>query len=159
MAQMPNDVTAPSAEAIKHTVRLWREKTHLRLTVLRRAVVSVMEQVSSPISAETVYRQMTAQGQELSLATTYRILKELEADGLLGRTMYHDALGARSLYAVRTGQQRPRHCFFECDICHTRRPLSAPALIDQLINAASHDGFQVQRELVVLMRCSSCETR
>lgn len=123
------------------------------------AVVQVMEQARDPVSAETVYRQLGEQGKTLSLATTYRILKELEANGLLRRDVHQDALGSRSLYSVRIGEQPPKACYFQCDVCHVKRRLPAPALIDQLVSAASHEGFHTQRELVIVVRCTKCAAK
>lgn len=143
-------------DQVKAKVLQWVRSTTLRLTLLRMAVVRVLEAAADPLSAEAVYRQLGAQGKELSLATTYRILKDLEAAGLLRREMHQDTLGMRSLYSIKLDESRPKICYFECDICKVKRRLPAPALIDQLANAAGHQGFHAQHEMVVIVRCADC---
>jgi Fur family ferric uptake transcriptional regulator len=163
MPPASHQFSEPSAQPVNQPVHLrvqqWMRSTPLRLTVIRLAVVRVLEQAADPLSAETIYRLLCGQGSSISLATTYRVLKELEASGLVGRVLHHDALGTRSFYAIHVGTQRPRACYFQCDLCGVRRRLPAPTLIDQLVNAASHEGYQAQAELVVIARCPDCQAR
>ncbi|MHA4870933.1 Fur family transcriptional regulator [Duganella sp. PWIR1] len=137
-------------------VAQWMRKTPLRLTVMRLSVVRVLEGAADPLSAEMVHRLLSEQECAISLATTYRVLKELENSGLVRRDMHVDALGSRSFYAIQLETPQQRDCYLQCDLCGHRHRLSAPSLVDQLVNALTHEGYQPSAELVVVGRCAAC---
>ena len=51
----------------------------------RRAIVALLEGQACALSASEIQRQLGDQGQDVSRATVYRVMEELEAIGLLQR--------------------------------------------------------------------------
>lgn len=143
-------------DPVGQRVQQWLRQTSLRLTIGRMAVVRVLVQAQGPVDAESVQRGMAEQGNSTSLATVYRILKELEQHALVEREWHHNSLGTRSCYLIKLGPQRKRACYFHCDVCGRRRKLAEPALANQLAAAAEHEGYDVRQELVVVSRCAAC---
>lgn len=143
-------------DPVGRRVQEWMRKTPLRLTIGRMAVVKVLVQAQTPVDAEAVLRGLVEQGSPTSLATVYRILKELEQHALVEREWHHNSLGTRSCYAVKLGPQHKRVCCFQCDVCGRRRKVAEPALATQLAAAAEHEGYNTQQELVVVSRCAAC---
>ncbi|WP_195763580.1 Fur family transcriptional regulator [Duganella guangzhouensis] len=143
-------------DAVTLQVQAWLRKTSLRMTVARMAVVQVLACAGAPVDAASVQRALLANGGDASLATVYRILKELEQHALVEREWHHTALGTHSCYQIRSGPERKRNCYFECDVCGRRRKVAEPALANQLVAAAGHEGYSPLQELIVISRCSAC---
>jgi Fur family ferric uptake transcriptional regulator len=77
------------------------KKAGLRVTLPRLKILQLL--VSHPdnhVTAEDVYREFMAAGEEIGLATIYRVLTQFEAAGLVKR---HHFEGAQSVFELDEG--------------------------------------------------------
>jgi Fur family ferric uptake transcriptional regulator len=76
-------------------------KAGLKVTLPRLKILEILE--SSPLrhlSAEAIYRELLATGEEIGLATVYRVLTQFEAAGLVIR---HNFEGGHSVFEMDSG--------------------------------------------------------
>lgn len=97
--------------------------THPRLKILR-----VLEQAREHhLSAEHVYKTLVASGEEVSLATVYRVLTQFEAAGLVDR---HNFEGGYCVFELR---QATHHDHLVCIKCgHVEE------FLDEIIESRQH---------------------
>lgn len=84
----------------------------LKVTAPRLKILRVLE--SSPqrhLTAEDVYRALLDSGEELNLATVYRVLTQFETAGLVSR---HHFEGGHSSFEIDSGEH---HDHIVCVIC------------------------------------------
>ena len=120
-----------------------------RLTRARRIILDVVRASEAHPSAATVYRDVRRRLPRVSLATVYRNLRMLAAEGLL--TERADVAG------MRFDGNTALHDHFTCVACG--RIYDVPALGARAVSArvASHTGFQVlSRRIEFYGRCGTC---
>lgn len=84
----------------------------LKITAPRLKILQVLEQAKGHhLSAENVYKKLSAIGEEVSLATVYRVLTQFEAAGLIER---HNFEGGYSVFELR---QDTHHDHLVCVKC------------------------------------------
>ena len=84
----------------------------LKITVPRVKILQVLEQAREHhLSAENVYKKLFDMGEEVSLATVYRVLTQFEAAGLIDR---HNFEGGYSVFELR---QDTHHDHLVCVKC------------------------------------------
>ncbi len=81
--------------------------THPRLKILQ--VLECSQQ--HHLSAENVYKALVAMGEEVSLATVYRVLTQFEAAGLIER---HNFEGGYSVFELRQGAHHDHLVCVKC---------------------------------------------
>jgi len=129
-------------------VEVWRARGK-RLTRPRRIILDVVRASDAHPSALMVYRQVRRRLPRVSLATVYRNLRMLAAEGVLSERA--DAAGTRF-----DGNTAP-HDHFTCVACG--RIYDVPALGARGVSArvASHTGFEVlSRRIEFYGRCGAC---
>jgi Fur family ferric uptake transcriptional regulator len=105
-------------------------------------------------SAEEIHRRISATGDRLNLSTTYRVLNQLQAAGLVASV----ALGKHhTLYELDTGKM---HDHLVCVVCGRVEEFSDP-VIDRRRNAiAKKFGLRfLGRALALQGTCADCAKR
>ncbi|GHH56708.1 MULTISPECIES: ferric iron uptake transcriptional regulator [Gammaproteobacteria] len=77
-------------------------KVGLKVTHPRVRILELLEQKSAQhhLSAEDIYRQLLEHGDEIGLATVYRVLTQFEAAGLV---LKHNFEGGQAVYELDRG--------------------------------------------------------
>ena len=81
-------------------------KAGLKVTHPRMRILQLLEQKSAQhhsqhhMSAEDIYRQLLDEGEEIGLATVYRVLTQFEAAGLV---LKHNFEGGTAVYEIDRG--------------------------------------------------------
>ncbi len=93
-------------------------------TKSRAAVVEILENARTPLSAEDIYLSMKESGRSASLSTVYRILELLENNRLVDRTAINNGKALFTL--VRNGHKHHLICMYchrmvEIDDCPIKR--------------------------------------
>lgn len=84
----------------------------LKVTLPRRKVLHILEQSKQHhLSAEDVYKALSAQGEDVSLATVYRVLTQFEASGLIRR---HNFEGGFSVFELSHGEHHDHLVCVDC---------------------------------------------
>ena len=77
-------------------------KAGLKVTHPRMRILALLEQVRPRhMTAEDIYRQLVEQGDEIGLATVYRVLTQFEAAGLV---LKHNFEGGHAVYELDRGE-------------------------------------------------------
>ncbi|CEG58113.1 ferric iron uptake transcriptional regulator [Legionella fallonii] len=84
----------------------------LKITLPRLKVLQILEQSHNHhLSAEGVYKALLETGEDVGLATVYRVLTQFEAAGLVSR---HNFEGGHSVFELSQG---PHHDHLVCVKC------------------------------------------
>jgi Fur family ferric uptake transcriptional regulator len=77
-------------------------KAGLKVTHPRMRILALLEQFRPRhMTAEDIYRQLSGQGDEIGLATVYRVLTQFEAAGLV---LKHNFEGGHAVYELDRGE-------------------------------------------------------
>lgn len=76
-------------------------KAGLKVTLPRLKILEILEtNASRHLSAEDIYKELLDVGEDIGLATVYRVLTQFEAAGLV---MRHNFEGGHSIFELDTG--------------------------------------------------------
>ncbi len=76
-------------------------KAGLKVTLPRVKILEILESSATRhLSAEDIYKQLLADGEEIGLATVYRVLTQFETSGLVVK---HNFEGGQSVYEIDRG--------------------------------------------------------
>ncbi len=76
-------------------------KAGLKVTLPRLKILEILESdLSRHLSAEDIYRELLESGEDIGLATVYRVLTQFEAAGLV---MRHNFEGGHSVFEMDSG--------------------------------------------------------
>lgn len=88
------------------------KKAGLKATMPRLKILNILEHSSNPhMTAEDVYKHLIDQGEEVGLATVYRVLTQFESAGLVIR---HNFEGGRAVYELDKGGHHDHMVCVEC---------------------------------------------
>jgi len=77
-------------------------KAGLKITLPRLKILEILEKASNRhLSAEDIYKDLLDSGEEIGLATVYRVLTQFEAAGLVTR---HNFEGGHSVFELDDGE-------------------------------------------------------
>ena len=77
-------------------------KAGLKVTLPRLKILEILEtNVNQHLSAEDIYRELLDAGEDIGLATVYRVLTQFEAASLV---MRHNFEGGHSVFEIDSGQ-------------------------------------------------------
>ncbi len=77
-------------------------KAGLKITLPRLKILEILESATSRhLSAEDIYKDLLDSGEEIGLATVYRVLTQFEAAGLVTR---HNFEGGHSVFELDDGE-------------------------------------------------------
>jgi Fur family transcriptional regulator, ferric uptake regulator len=88
------------------------KKAGLKATLPRLKILRILEEASEHhLTAEDVYKQLLAAGEEVGLATVYRVLTQFETAGMVVR---HNFEGGRSVFEINHGSHHDHMVCIEC---------------------------------------------
>lgn len=88
------------------------KKVGLKATLPRLKILRILESAEHPhLTAEDVYKQLMSAGEDVGLATVYRVLTQFEAAGLV---MRHNFEGGRAVFEINQGGHHDHMVCVEC---------------------------------------------
>lgn len=88
------------------------KKAGLKATLPRLKILSILEDAQvRHMTAEDVYKALLATGEEVGLATVYRVLTQFETAGIVIR---HNFEGGRSVFEINQGGHHDHMVCVEC---------------------------------------------
>lgn len=88
------------------------KKAGLKVTLPRLKIISILEQnADDHLSAEDVYRALKDNGEDVGLATVYRVLTQFEAAGLVKRLHFE---GGHALFELDSGEHHDHIVCVQC---------------------------------------------
>jgi Fur family ferric uptake transcriptional regulator len=77
-------------------------KAGLKITLPRLKILEILEDKKQlHLSAEDIYKELLDSGEDIGLATVYRVLTQFEAAGLINR---HNFEGGHSVFEINEGE-------------------------------------------------------
>ena len=121
-------------------------KVGLKVTHPRMRILQLLEQKSAQhhLSAEDIYRQLLEHGDEIGLATVYRVLTQFEAAGLV---LKHNFEGGQAVYELDRGGHHDHMVDVDTGKIIEFESAEIEALQRQI--AASH-GYELEEHSLVL---------
>jgi Fur family ferric uptake transcriptional regulator len=132
-------------------------KAGLKVTLPRVKIYQILERAGEGdhFSAEDIYKLLIEQGEDVGLATVYRVLTQFETAGLVSR---HHFEGGHSVFELSSEQQ---HDHVVCVRCGKVREFSDPELVRRQNAIADELGFRLtDRTLYLYGLCKDgCDQR
>ena len=120
-------------------------KAGLKVTHPRMRILALLEQIRPRhMTAEDIYRQLVDQGDEIGLATVYRVLTQFEAAGLV---LKHNFEGGHAVYELDRGEHHDHMVDIETGKVIEFQSDEIEALQERI--AAAH-GYQIEDHALVL---------
>lgn len=137
-------------------------KAGLKVTLPRVKILDILESSGAEhngnrhMSAEDIYKRLVATGEDIGLATVYRVLTQFEAAGLVTRHHFEDGM---AVFELNAG---PHHDHILCLDCG-----KVEEFVDADIEARQHTmaaglGFEINAHALVIYghcRRSACPHR
>jgi len=126
----------------------------LKVTLPRVKILNVLETSNKRhMSAEDVYRTLLANGEEIGLATVYRVLTQFEGAGLVCRQHFE---GGQSLFELNRGDH---HDHLVCVKCGKVVEFLEEAIEERQRAIAREHGFILEaHSLVIYGLCLDCQS-
>ncbi len=128
------------------------KRVGLKVTTPRLRILQILEAATTRhLSAEDVYRILLASGEDVGLATVYRVLTQFETAGLVKRQHFEEGL---SVFELNQGEH---HDHMVCVKC-----ASVDEFVDNMIEerqekVAQQAGFQMtDHSLTIYGVCANC---
>ena len=120
-------------------------KAGLKVTHPRLRILELLEQTRPRhMTAEDIYRNLTGQGDEIGLATVYRVLTQFEAAGLV---LKHNFEGGHALYELDRGD----HHYHMVDVSSGQiTEFESPEIVALLNKIAGEHGYLLDEHSLVL---------
>lgn len=114
------------------------KKAGLKTTLPRLKILRILEEARvRHVTADDVYKILRAAGEEVGLATVYRVLTQFEEAGLAIR---HNFEGARAVFEINEGRHHDHMVCVECGKVFEFRD---PAIEERQRKVAARAGFAV----------------
>ncbi len=128
------------------------KKAGLKVTLPRIKILSILEnEESRHMSAEDVYKALLESGEDVGLATVYRVLTQFESAGLVAR---HRFEGGHSVFELNAGEHHDHILCLKCG--------KVVEFVDETIEARQHaiakeHGFTItDHSLYIYGVCPDC---
>lgn len=125
----------------------------LKVTLPRVRILEILEKSDTRhLSAEDVYKKLIERGEDIGLATVYRVLTQFEAAGLVER---HHFEGAHSVFELNRGEH---HDHLVCVNCGRVAEFYDETIERRQQEIAKKHGFTIEdHSLILYGRCKSTE--
>ena len=125
----------------------------LKTTLPRLKILGIMEEKSKRhFTAEDVYKKLLESGEEIGLATVYRVLTQFESADLVIR---HHFEGGRSVFEINDGGH---HDHMVCVKCGAVIEFMDSSIEERQKQVALEHNFELQEHLLYMYGiCSSCQ--
>lgn len=126
-------------------------KAGLKVTMPRVKILQLLESSEQRhVSAEDLYRMLLESGDEIGLATIYRVLTQFEAAGLVQK---HNFEGGYSVFELERGEH---HDHLICVRCARVVEFVDPMIEQRQQDLAGERGFSVaEHSLTIYGRCKN----
>ena len=127
----------------------------LKVTLPRVKILEILEkqQDDRHLSAEKVYKILLAEGEEIGLATVYRVLTQFEAAGLVNR---HHFEGGNSIFELNSGSH---HDHVVCMKCGKVDEFTDEEIEKRQLEIADRLGYTlVEHSLYLYGYCANCKS-
>ena len=125
----------------------------LKITLPRIKVLQILESASDHhLSAEDVYKRLLDMGDDVGLATVYRVLTQFETAGLIHR---HNFEGGHSVFELSQGEHHDHLVCIKCGLVEE--------FVDEIIESrqkiiAEESGFKMtEHALTIYGLCGPCQ--
>ncbi len=127
----------------------------LKVTLPRVRILEILEKSDTRhLSAEDVYKRLIDRGEDIGLATVYRVLTQFEAAGLVER---HHFEGAHSVFELNRGEH---HDHLVCINCGRVVEFCDETIERRQQEIAKKHGFTIEdHSLILYGRCKNPECR
>lgn len=128
------------------------KKAGLKNTGPRRKILEIMETAKEHhLSAEAIYRAFIDQGEDIGLATVYRVLTQFEEAGLVVK---HHFEGGQSVFELDTGEH---HDHLVCVKCGRVTEFVDKNIEKRQSEIAEEAGFTItDHNLTIYGMCGGC---
>jgi len=129
------------------------KKAGLKITVPRLKILQILENAPERhLSAEEIYRHLLELGEEIGLATVYRVLTQFEAADLVTRLHFE---GEHSVFELNVGQH---HDHLVCVKCGKVKEFVDDVIEKRQKEIAKQAGYTItDHHLNIYGVCSECE--
>lgn len=130
-------------------------KAGLKVTTPRLKILAFMEQAKPHhLSAESIHQQLKEQGDDVGLATVYRVLIQFEAAGLIRR---HHFEGDFSVFEIEQGHH---HDHMVCERCGIVKEFYDETIEKRQVEIAHASGFSMtEHHHTIYGICQHCEKK
>lgn len=131
------------------------KKAGLKITLPRMKILELLEQCDPHHqSAEDIYRLLMDAGEEIGLATVYRVLTQFETAGLVNR---HHFEGGQAVFELNHGHH---HDHLVCIKCGKVVEFVDTMIEERQKQIARDKGFDItEHSLIIYGRCSDPQCR
>jgi Fur family ferric uptake transcriptional regulator len=133
------------------------KKAGLKITLPRLKILEIMQDPDNQhIGAEDVYKILLEQGEEIGLATVYRVLNQLDDAGIIHR---HHFEGGKSVFEL---SQKSHHDHLVCLDCGKVIEFEDPIIEKRQEDIAQDNGIELTNHSLYLYgRCQkeNCENK
>jgi Fur family ferric uptake transcriptional regulator len=131
------------------------KKAGLKITLPRMKILELLEQCDPHHqSAEEIYRARMDAGEEIGLATVYRVLTQFETAGLVNR---HHFEGGQAVFELNAGSH---HDHLVCIKCGKVVEFVDATIEERQKQIARDKGFEItEHSLIIYGRCSDPQCR
>jgi len=120
-------------------------KAGLKVTLPRIKILELLERAEHHhMSAEDVYKALIEQGEDVGLATVYRVLTQFEQAGIVERHNFENNL---SVFEV---MQDEHHDHLVCDVCGKIIEFHNKVIESEQLKVAAEHGFKLSGHSLVL---------
>ena len=129
-------------------------KVGLKVTVPRIKILQMLEKADPHhLSAEDIYKTLLESGDDIALATVYRVLTQFEEAGLVKR---HNFEGGHSVFELDQGEH---HDHLVCVKCNRVEEFVDDAIERRQEQIAKNAGFTItDHHLTIYGVCNNCKT-
>lgn len=129
------------------------KRAGLKVTLPRMKILELLETVKlRHQSAEDIYKALLGQGEEIGLATVYRVLTQFEGAGLVTR---HHFEGGQAVFELNQGEH---HDHLVCVSCGKVVEFVDDVIEQHQNQIAETNGFSItEHSLIIYGRCASCQ--
>ncbi len=131
------------------------KKAGLKVTIPRVKILEILESAKAHhLSAEDVYRVLLESGEDIGLATVYRVLTQFEEAGLVNR---HNFEGGHSVFELDHGRH---HDHLVCVKCGRVEEFVDPVIEERQQAIADKAGYEItDHSLNIYGICGNCQKK
>lgn len=117
----------------------------LKVTLPRIKILELLENAENHhMSAEDVYKALASQGEDVGLATVYRVLTQFEQAGIVERHSFENNLSVFEIV------QEEHHDHLVCDVCGKIVEFKNSLIEEEQQKVAKQNGFKLAGHSLVL---------
>lgn len=133
------------------------KKAGLKVTLPRMKILEILETAETHhLTAEDIYRRLLESGEEIGLATIYRVLTQFESAGLVTR---HHFEGGQAVFEIERGEH---HDHIVCTQCGQVEEFFDAVIEERQQKIAAERGFKIaDHSLIIYGKCirENCPSR